>query len=475
MKRDRPAGAKSSSKKTKQARISTQRASVHLINNTSPAPSGPQTSNPKPPTQSALKGGRLKAAVTATATATVSSPTKVPSSPPKAVPAPPPKLSQVIPAPTAVAQSPPNSIKIVFGTYEHLLYGLHLTFSSGNPTLTPLFHFRAHAAPLTTLAISPSGTHLATGSSTGSLSLWSLPRKRALGTLSPTPAGDDQQPGVSRAVFDPTGRLLAVADADQSGKLALYRTRDWALLRRLPGPMASLAFEPKRATLMFSVGRDRCLRLWDLSRQAKSTKRPVASVRLGVQAEAVEWSPAGDLFVVLTGAVATVYDTKMEPKFTFRSPRGRVHDAKFLISRTAEKTCHVLLACEDGIGRIFKLETDSEAEPVCVAELIGHSNRVRAIELVRLGEVTYVVTISSDGWCHVYGLDDDRAKWSEDGIIEPLVRYDSKGCRLTCLAVCGVSEKEKTEEEVIGNEGDEDLNLNSDSGSDSDSNSDHSG
>lgn len=304
MKRDRPSSNKSSSL-IKKARIN----SKPLIQSNTSQPSN-IGSKSNPPTQSALKGGRLKAAAALPVLPTpVSSPPPPAPKPTKAKTKAKPKPATTPPEPRQ-PPSPPTSIKIVFGTYENLLYGLHLTFDDTlNPTLTPLFHFRAHAAALTSLAISPSGTHLASGSATGPLTLWSLPKRRALGTLSPTPAGDDHQPGVAGAVFDPTGRLLAVADADEAGRLALYRTRDWALLRRLPGPIAALSFEPRRATLMLSVGRDRCLRLWDLSRQAQSTRRPIASVRLGAPAELVAWSPAGDLFVVVTGSTATVYDT----------------------------------------------------------------------------------------------------------------------------------------------------------------------
>ncbi|KAH9812552.1 WD40-repeat-containing domain protein [Melampsora americana] len=397
------------------------------------------------------------------------------------------KSNQIKPTPTPTLHSP-NSIKIVFGSYEHLLYGIQINFSSnGSPNLIPLFHFKAHSAPITSIDISPSGTHLATASSTGPLTLWSLSRQRALGTLSPTSASDDHQPGVSHTRFDPTGRLLVAADEDEDGKLSLYRTRDWVLLKRLPGPICFVGFEPIRSTLMLSVGGDRCLRLWDLSRQAQSNRKPIGSVRLDMMADLIQWSPTGDLFVVLTGTIATVYNIKMEPKFTFKSPRGRVHDAKFLIHEN--QTTHLILACDDGIGRIFNL--NDEFEPSCVSELIGHSNRIRAIELIEIDSILYSITISSDGFCNLYKLEPN--KWISDRLkdettqeIQPLLQYDTKGSRLTCLAITGFyhdsnsNENTQTETQVMDEDEDEfgidqslvddDLNIESDSDSGSDEN-----
>lgn len=65
----------------------------------------------------------------------------------------------------------------------------------------------------------------------------------------------------------------------------------------------------------------------------------------------------------------------MAPQFTFRSPRGRVHDAKFLAESETGATSYLVLGCDDGIGRVFELGSELESEPSCVAELNGHTNR----------------------------------------------------------------------------------------------------
>lgn len=48
--------------------------------------------------------------------------------------------------------------------------------------------------------------------------------------------------------------------------------------------------------------------------------------------------------------------------------KSRFHDVKFV---QLEQECMVV-ACEDGKGRLF---VEQAGEVVCVAELIGHSNR----------------------------------------------------------------------------------------------------
>ncbi|KAA1101633.1 hypothetical protein PGT21_026396 [Puccinia graminis f. sp. tritici] len=348
----------------------------------------------------------------------------------------------------------PDSITIVIGTYEHILYGLNLTFppSPATPTFTTLFHFVAHRSPLNVLAVPsyPATPILASSAADSPLTLWSLSKRRCLGTLScgilATDAGGaGREPGVKVARFDRSGKILVVGD--ETGGMTVYRTSDWALVRKFSGGgkgrVNDLAIEPQKGRIMLSVGQDRCLRMWDLS-GGKDKGKPMASVRLGTESERLGWSPSGKKMVVVTGTIVTVYDTMMSPLFTFTSPRGRVHDAKFFIDQRSEE--YLILGCDDSVGRIFHLghsTVNSDTEPQCVAELIGHSNRVKSIELVTLpneGDSTYAVTISSDGFCHVYRLLSEQ--WSDPENpyeLEPVAKYDTGGCRLTCLSAVAVA------------------------------------
>jgi len=358
------------------------------------------------------------------------------------------------PQPTA-SSSKANSITIVIGTYEHILYGLNLTFPASPttpPTFTTLFHFVAHRSPLNVLAVPsyPATPILASSAADSPLTLWSLSKRRCLGTLScgvlATDAGGaGREPGVRVARYDCSGKILVVGD--ETGGMTVYRTSDWALVRKFSGGgkgrVNDLAIEPQKGRIMLSVGQDRCLRMWDLG-GGKDKGKPMASVRLGAEAERLGWSSTGKKMVVVTGTIVTVYDTMMTPLFTFTSPRGRVHDAKFLIDKRSEE--YLILACDDSIGRIFHLghsTVNSDTEPQCVAELVGHSNRVKSVELVTLSnenDSTYAVTISSDGFCHVYKLLSEQ--WNDPECpheLEPVAKYDTGGCRLTCLSAVAVA------------------------------------
>ncbi|KAI7965990.1 hypothetical protein MJO29_001738 [Puccinia striiformis f. sp. tritici] len=374
--------------------------------------------------------------------------------------------------PKAVTTSPPkpNSITIVFGTYEHILYGLNLSFppSPAAPTFTTLFQFVAHRSPLNVLAVPsyPATPILASSASDTPLTLWSISKRRCIGTLScgvlATDAGGaGREPGVKVARFDRSGKILVVGD--ETGGMTVYRTSDWALVRKFSGGgkgrVNDLAIEPQKGRIMLSVGQDRCLRMWDLS-GGKDKGKPMASVRLGTEAERLGWSPSGKKMVVVTGTIVTVYDTMMSPLFTFTSPRGRVHDAKFFIDKRSQE--YLILACDDSVGRIFHLghsSVDSDTEPKCVAELIGHSNRVKSVELVNLAneeDATYAVTISSDGFCHVYNLLSEQ--WNDPESpheIEPIAKHDTGGCRLTCLSAVAVAKGHDSQEELNAEESDD--------------------
>lgn len=291
--------------------------------------------------------------------------------------------------------------------------------------------------------------------------------------------GAGREPGVRTARYDRSGKVIVVGD--ETGGMTVYRTRDWALVRKFAGSgkgrVNDLAIEPQKGRIMLSVGQDRCLRMWDLS-GGKDKGKPMASVRLGSEAERLSWSPTGKKLAVITGPIVTVYDTTMAPLFTFTSPRGRVHDAKFYVDSRSQE--YLILACDDSIGRIFRLghfTVNSETEPQCVAELCGHSNRVKSVELVTLAnkrERTFAVTISSDGFCHVYELMTEKWDGESSSVgLEPIARHDTGQCRLTCLTVIANSSVQNSVEEMEDAEyGDESSEANEDSGADSDATSD---
>lgn len=211
------------------------------------------------------------------------------------------------------AAAPFTSFKFVFGTYERLLYGLHCNLDSTPPSLVPLFSFPAHLGPLRTVTASPSGKHLLTSdASSSALSLWALRTRRESGTL----LGPNETSSITAVEFDRAGKVVCVAN--EEGEVTVYRTKDWVMLRRLKGHTGRIngvGIHPD-GRVMMSVGKDRCLRMWDLgggatgkAKEGGSQSRPVASVRLGVEGDLVRWSGKGTRLGVVTGGTVTVYDT----------------------------------------------------------------------------------------------------------------------------------------------------------------------
>ncbi|CAH7686893.1 WD40-repeat-containing domain protein [Phakopsora pachyrhizi] len=371
----------------------------------------------------------------------------------------------------------PDLINIVFGTYEHILYGIQLKFSdpsseNSQPSLSTLFHFLAHSASLNVLAISPypSDPKLVSSSTDSPITLWSLSRRKCLGTLSSAALPNDsggaaKEPGVRTAQFDSSFKILVVGD--EAGGITIYRTRDWAIVKRLNSSSSlgnarlnDTAIEPRKGRLMLSVGKDRCLRMWDLSnssnQRSNSSNRPMASMRLGIEAEKVSWSQTGK--------------RSMNPLLTFTSPRGRIHEAKFFLSVDQPSQEFLALACEDSVCRIFSLRelpADAGSTPECVMELIGHLNRVKSVDVVSLSSQLYAITISSDGFCNVYRLSGlsqlSSLTDSKPLQVEPLTKYDTGGCRLTCLASAVGVDSTRGEKEQKGERGSDEESTDDDS------------
>lgn len=154
---------------------------------------------------------------------------------------------------TTSKRSLPTAFEIVAGSYERLLYGLHCTVSgTGKDTeihAEPIFQFPAHLSALKTLHASPNGRWLVTGAADEVIKLWDLRKRKEIGGLLAHEGGSHTQASqapadsypmhvgdITSLVF-PSEKYLLSSSAD--GTLALFRTRDWSLLRKFKGHMVS--------------------------------------------------------------------------------------------------------------------------------------------------------------------------------------------------------------------------------------------
>src|SRR4029077_6252443 len=112
---------------------------------------------------------------------------------------------------------------------------------------------------VTSVAFSPDGQYLASGSKDQSVKVWRM----STGTLVSSRSDHAQQ--VNAVAFSPDGRWLANDSNDRTAKL--YRTSDWGLERTLTGHgdyVLSLAFSPDSTTVATGSW-DQTVRIWRIT------------------------------------------------------------------------------------------------------------------------------------------------------------------------------------------------------------------
>jgi protein MAK11 len=138
---------------------------------------------------------------------------------------------------------------------------------------------------------------------------------------------------------------------------------------------------------------------------------------------------------------------KMALLHTITHP-SRLHDVKFC-KRVNGKGDVLLVGAEDQKLSIYQISDDLESTdpPAVIAEMVGHANRVKAVETLSIAlpeslkskrtSTTIVCTISSDGKIFVYDMASLPEPSSSSSKIEiiPKAEYDTKGTRLTCVTV----------------------------------------
>ncbi|KAF9473417.1 WD40 repeat-like protein [Pholiota conissans] len=331
----------------------------------------------------------------------------------------------------------PTSFKVIAGSYEKLLYGLEGTVAFEDSKLQfrlkPTFIFPAHVSCIKAVAASPhGGKWLATGSADEIIKVWDLRRRKEIGGLM------HHEGSITHLLFPSRSHLLS---ASEDGTLCLFRARDWVVLRSLKGHKGrvnAVAVHPS-GKVALSVGKDRALRMWDLMRG-----KGVASTKLGKEGEVVRFSTDGSKFAVQSGSTLEIYATNMDLLCTI-THGSRIHDIKFC-GRVGGEGEVLLVGAEDHKVSVYDIPKDGSA-PKIMAEMIGHTNRVKAIQTLEIAlpessgrkSTTIACTVSSDGFINVYDTasipEVTNASTTEIMKIEPLVNYDTKGTRLTCVTL----------------------------------------
>ncbi|KAF8489911.1 WD40-repeat-containing domain protein [Russula emetica] len=351
----------------------------------------------------------------------------------------------------------PSSFKIIAGSYERLLYGLEGTTSVSSTTgaselewtLKPIFIFPAHVSCIKAVAASPQGGKwLASGSGDEIVKVWDLRRRKEVGGLM------QHEGSITHLTFPSRSHLIS---SSEDGTLCVFRARDWAVLRSLKGHKGrvnSVSVHPS-GKVVLSVGKDRTLYMWDLMRG-----RRAASMKLGFEGELVRWSTTGSMLIVQYQRNINVYSTELAALYTLEHA-SRIHDVKF-VQRVDGEGEVLLVAAEDKKTTVYEVHPNIHTIMHPVAYLVGHKNRVKAIDTIRVAlpstrrdSTTILSSVSSDGTVNVYDLSvlPPPAPIAPSDIpeISPVVTYDSKGTRLTCvtLAEGEVDHAEQTSSEKV--------------------------
>jgi WD40 repeat protein len=269
-----------------------------------------------------------------------------------------------------------------------------------------------HNGAVTSVALSPDGRRIVTGSDDNTARVWRASRMTRATTATVLKG---HRGAVTSAAFSPDGRRVATGSEDRTVRIWDLSRTDYAptMLEGHRGGVTSVAFSPDGRWLV-TGSQDTTVRLWDLSGAAPVAKTLLRGHRRGVTS--VAFSPNGKQ--VVTGSddnTARIWDVRNEtPASTvLRGHRGGVTSVAF--SPEGER---VATGSRDATARVWDL---SEASPVATA-LDGHHATITS------------VAFSPDSRRVATGSDDNTARvWDLSGRTPPTMLAGHRG-RVTSVA-----------------------------------------
>lgn len=195
-----------------------------------------------------------------------------------------------------------NPSMIVVGTYEGAILGFR---TSGKQC----FGYAPHLGCVKSLTCGLSGK-LASGGTDHSVRLFDLNKGVELGEL------QEHEDTVACLDFAGTSSLVTAGD---DGQVCIWRGGDWELLLKFKAHkvgVAAVAAHPS-GRLMASAGRDRTIRLWDLTRGTSAANLAVEAV-----AEVLEWAPDGHHLAALSACEVSLVDTRTAAVSSYQDSTG---------------------------------------------------------------------------------------------------------------------------------------------------------
>jgi dipeptidyl aminopeptidase/acylaminoacyl peptidase len=231
---------------------------------------------------------------------------------------------------------------------------------------------KGHPNYVASVAFSPDGKTLASGGAFNSIKLWSVANGMEQATLKP-------EPSLSfwAVAFSPDGKTLASASHDKTVKLWNVVTgKERATFKGHIGNVFSVAFSPDGKTLA-SVSSDKTIKLWDVA-----TGKERATFHATDYVWSLAFSPDGKTLALASKTVKLWDVTTGKEQATFQEHADLVHSVGF---SPDGKT--LASASEDKTVKLWEMATGKER-----ATLQGHTGSVWSVAFSPVG-----MTLASAG------------------------------------------------------------------------------